>query len=237
MKDNPTTSDLSLTKKVWKGIWSLQIPNRVKTLIWRAGSDALPTKVNLRKRRLLIDDSCPHCNLDKETSLHALQSCPSLNPIWKVHFGWLIKEAVNCTSLLDIIQLCQEKSNLSELFAMTASLIWSCQNQIRAGEVVVPVGRVSSMAVDNLQEFQQASSPPQRVSPIVSPSKWSPPPWLKVNFDGAIFSSLGSLQWAGYLIQLYILEFSLNLESIDSKYPSTLFWLKTNQRQLIVLHL
>ena len=130
MKDNPTTSNLSLTKKVWKGIWSLQIPNRVKTLMWRAGSDALPTKVNLRKRRLLIDDSCPHCNLDKETSLHALWSCPSLNSIWKVHFGWLIKEAVNYTSLLDIIQLCQEKSNRSELFAITASMIWSHRNQI-----------------------------------------------------------------------------------------------------------
>ena len=90
MKDNPTTSNLSSTKKVWKGIWSLRIPNRVKTLIWRVGSDTLPTRVNLRKRRLLIDDSCPHCNLDKETSLHALWSCPSLNPIWKVHFGWFI---------------------------------------------------------------------------------------------------------------------------------------------------
>ena len=52
MKDNPTTSNFSLTKKVWKGIWSLRIPNRVKTLMWRAGSDALPTRVNLRKRRL-----------------------------------------------------------------------------------------------------------------------------------------------------------------------------------------
>ena len=57
MKDSPNTSDLSLTKKVWKGIWSLRIPNRVKTLMRRAGSDALPTRVNLRKRRLLIDDS------------------------------------------------------------------------------------------------------------------------------------------------------------------------------------
>ena len=74
---------------------------------------------------------------------------------------------------------------------MTTSMIWSRQNHIRVGEVAIPVGRISSMAVNNLQEFQLASSPPQRVSPTVSPSKWSPPPsgWLKVNFDGAIFSS------------------------------------------------
>ena len=103
--------------------------------------------------------------------------------------GGLFKEAMNCTSLLNIIQLCQEKSNCLYLFAMTTSMIWSLRNQIKVGEATVPVGRISSMAVENLQEFQQASSPPQRVSPTVSPSKWSPPPWLKVNFDSAIFSS------------------------------------------------
>ena len=78
---------------------------------------------------------------------------------------------MNCTSLLDIIQLCQEKSNCSYLFAMTTSMIWSLRNQIKVGEATVPVGRISSMAVENLQEFQQASSPPQRVSPTVSQSK------------------------------------------------------------------
>lgn len=112
----------------------------MKTLIWRVGLDSLPTKENLRKRRLLNDDICPYCNLDKESSLHALWSCPALNSIWEMQFGWLIKDTGKCESLLDVIQLYQEKSNLTELFAMTASLIWSRRNQIRAGETAVSVG-------------------------------------------------------------------------------------------------
>ena len=93
--------------------------------------------------------------------------------------------------MLDIIQLCLEKSNLLELFAMTSALIWSWRNQHRASEASVPIRRICSMAVDNLQEFQRASSFPLRASPSVSPAKWSPPPsgWLKVNFDGATFPS------------------------------------------------
>ena len=45
--------------------------------------------------------------------------------------------------------------------------------------------------VDNLQEFQRASSLPIRPSPSVSFANWSPPPSgsLKVNFDGATFHS------------------------------------------------
>ena len=118
MNDGPSSSDLSLTKKVWRGIWNLRIQNRVKSPLWRAGSEALPTRVNLRKRKFLTDDSCPHFNLDKETSFHALWSCSCLCPVWKVHFSWLTKLAVKCTSLLDVIQLSQDHNNLTELFAM-----------------------------------------------------------------------------------------------------------------------
>ena len=125
VKDSPSSSDLSLSRKMWRGVWSLRIPNRVKTLLWRAGSDALPTKVNLQKRRILSDAACPGCNTENESSLHALWSCPCLFPIWQPHFGWLIKKAQNCSSLLDIILLCQEKCNSLKLFAMTAALIWS----------------------------------------------------------------------------------------------------------------
>ena len=78
MKDTSTSSYLSPTKRVWKGNWSLQIPNKVKTLIWRVELDSLPSKANLMKRKILSDDAYPNYNLDQETSHHALWSCPAL---------------------------------------------------------------------------------------------------------------------------------------------------------------
>ena len=74
---------------------------------------------------------------------------------------------------------------------MTTALIWTRRNQIRVGDAFVPIDRISTLAVDNLQEFQRASSLPLRPSPSVSSANWSPPPsgWLKVNFDGATFPS------------------------------------------------
>jgi len=71
LSEVPSPSDLTPTKRIWKGIWSLRVPNRVKTLLWRAGTDSLPSKANLLKHRVLTDDICPGCKLKSETSFHA----------------------------------------------------------------------------------------------------------------------------------------------------------------------
>ena len=44
--------------KLWKGIWSLRIPNKVKKLLWRACRNALPTKANLVRRTIIDDPLC-----------------------------------------------------------------------------------------------------------------------------------------------------------------------------------
>ncbi|KAK7816379.1 hypothetical protein CFP56_044137 [Quercus suber] len=41
--------------------------------------DALPSRANLKKRKIISDDICPNCKLDGETSLHALWSCSALS--------------------------------------------------------------------------------------------------------------------------------------------------------------
>ena len=38
---------------IWKLIWGLRIPNKVKNFIWRSCKDAIPMKKNLKKRQIL----------------------------------------------------------------------------------------------------------------------------------------------------------------------------------------
>ena len=100
--EHPRPSDLSNTKKLWKGIWNLKVPNRVKNLIWKAASDSLPSKSNLSKRQIPIDTTCTLCGLEPETSVHAIWSCPSLLQIWNIHFAWLIKESGKASNFMDV---------------------------------------------------------------------------------------------------------------------------------------
>ena len=75
MKESPSVLDLSPTKRIWKGIWSLKVPNRVKTLIWRAGIDSLPSKANLMKLKEICNGLCLECKLESESFFHALWAC------------------------------------------------------------------------------------------------------------------------------------------------------------------
>ena len=54
----------------WQKIWSLQIPNKLKTFAWRASRNILPTKANLCSRGVLDDPTCDACGLIAETSGH-----------------------------------------------------------------------------------------------------------------------------------------------------------------------
>jgi hypothetical protein len=58
--------------KIWKGIWSPNIPNVVKTFMWRACQNLLPTKANLAKRKIITNSSRPICGLENETTSHIL---------------------------------------------------------------------------------------------------------------------------------------------------------------------
>lgn len=86
LNEQPKSSDLSSTKRLWKGIWRLKVPNRVKTLMWR-GSDSLPSKSNLSKRKIPIDTTCSIGGLGPKTSIHTIWLCPSLMQVCNVHFG------------------------------------------------------------------------------------------------------------------------------------------------------
>ncbi|KAK9990630.1 hypothetical protein SO802_025615 [Lithocarpus litseifolius] len=175
LNELPRTSNLSTSKRFWKGIWGLKVPNRVKNLMWRAGSDSLPSKSNLR-RKIPIDDTCSNCGLESETTLHAIWSCPLLVPVWTVHFGWLIREVGMASSFLDVLHRCAERSNCMDLLAMTVSQIWSRRKKLRVGEAASPLSMINQMAANSLQVFRQSSLIPPKAPSPPKAVKWLPPP-------------------------------------------------------------
>ncbi|KAK7836422.1 putative ribonuclease h protein [Quercus suber] len=110
-------------KSTWNAIWRLQVPNRIKLLLWRARSDSLPTKVNLAKRKLLIENTCTQCNQGPEDRLHALWACLLLSTIWQVLFPDLVSISSSSGSFLNVIQLAQQNKMRFDLFTWMVSLI------------------------------------------------------------------------------------------------------------------
>lgn len=143
-------------------------------MLWPANVDALPTRVNLVKRKVLTDPTCQTCGAGQESTLHALWSCPKLNEVWDVHFSLLKSNARECSTFLEVFSLCLEKSHPSDLFAMVAYQIWLRRNKLRLGEVVADLKQINSMARVTLQEFQQANTAPPKPQPARNITKWLP---------------------------------------------------------------
>ena len=185
---NGATND-GITSPVWKAIWRMQVPNSVKSLVWRAGRNALPTRMNLVRRHILTDAMCPECKVQLEDTLHTLWSCPILQDVWEMSFSKLVTETGFSSSFLEVLECASTDKSLLELFAVTIQEIWQRRNKDCVGEPIVPVYQIASKA-GALQEFQQLR-PTHTVIPRTAHAiKWRPliAPCVKANFDSAIFS-------------------------------------------------
>lgn len=93
MRDQQVPNTSQNISNVWKKMWVLKLPPKVKHFIWRALSGCLPTKENLQMRRVQVISSCPVCNNEQETVWHSLVNCqfaglcwPYVKPVTKYKF-------------------------------------------------------------------------------------------------------------------------------------------------------
>ena len=59
----------------------LRIPSKMKHFAWHACNKALPTMVNLFRRRIVDTDRCTVCNAQPEDILHAVWGCEALENV------------------------------------------------------------------------------------------------------------------------------------------------------------
>ena len=80
--------------QVWKMIWSMNAPQKVKMLLWKACCEAMPTKCFLFWLKITKEDLCVRCCAATENSLHALWSCSELDLVWVESELWSFRGEV-----------------------------------------------------------------------------------------------------------------------------------------------
>ncbi|CAN1183572.1 hypothetical protein LINPERHAP2_LOCUS36593 [Linum perenne] len=73
---NQTTTETG-QRKLWRWIWSLKLPPKLKFFIWRIARNVLTTKTNLRKRCCANDAECCYCGSEEESAEHIFFHCPA----------------------------------------------------------------------------------------------------------------------------------------------------------------
>ena len=89
-------------QQVWKKIWQLHMPNKLKIFGWRACQDILPTRVNLFRMKIITEKGCQCCTGIPKSAIHSIWECGAVQDMWA---GCAIK-LQNCTTVFhDIVAL------------------------------------------------------------------------------------------------------------------------------------
>lgn len=94
--------------KLWKAIWGLDVPPRIRLFAWGSYARALPSAHRLGSRIPNFSIHCGICGALEETNVHALVECPLARRVWEgsAFMEWL--EAKPFTSVQDLFNFSRE---------------------------------------------------------------------------------------------------------------------------------
>ena len=81
-KEGGECSDKGKSIGLWKLVWQLKCPNKIKYFLWRACKNIISTNFCLASRRVASDSSCVFCD-GCESFGHTLWDCVVAAEVWK----------------------------------------------------------------------------------------------------------------------------------------------------------
>ena len=72
-----------LRAPLWKKMWHLNIPAKVRIFSWRLCMNAILTMLNLSKRGVPVDPLCPLCSKEAKFVEHAILKCEIAKKVWE----------------------------------------------------------------------------------------------------------------------------------------------------------
>lgn len=152
---------------IWKTIWALALPGKVKHFIWKTLKGVLPCFGTLANRHIPLSAQCPHCRIGMEDIQHCLFVCSRAMEVWselglKDDICRAISEDRSGSVTMEILCRAQGASNelpKAELIAVSAWYIWWQRRQfVRGVSIQSPDCTATSIKV-LCTNFIRASSP------------------------------------------------------------------------------
>lgn len=171
--DADTVSNSEALHSFWKGIWKMHVPGKIKHFEWRSAcSNALPTKMNLVKRKILDDDICQLCQKTESTP-HALWEGETIQSLWNKNFSWVDRSQSARASFGDLVTLIRVRPHLFDIFATIAWSLRCRRNKVHLNEAAQPLERIAEEACQYLKTYRNAHWRPPK-GPRRAKIKWHP---------------------------------------------------------------
>ncbi|KHN47558.1 hypothetical protein glysoja_039938, partial [Glycine soja] len=117
-------------------LWELKIPPKAAVFTWRLLKDKLPTRANLIRGNVIIQDTvCPLCGLEQEEVGHLFFNCKRIVGLWWESMTWVQAQGPLPTSPVDhFLQFCDgfgahiNHSSWCGWWVALTSTIWQHRN-------------------------------------------------------------------------------------------------------------
>ena len=80
---NEASSSFHPSKKIWKVLWAMYAPPKIKSFWWKVCVNAIPTRENLWRRKCNSDPRCVRCGLEPESAEHVIFRCHFAIDVWR----------------------------------------------------------------------------------------------------------------------------------------------------------
>ena len=144
-------------KPTWKKLWTLNVPPKVRTFMWRACSKNLPIRDNLCRRKVHVTKVCGLCQQKPKTIGHILWECPLAKNVWALVKGKIQKwsnEARDFFLLFGFMVQSLDQRDL-KLWATVAWSIWNAWNKVYFEQKQTHPRTILSGAEGLLNEYQK----------------------------------------------------------------------------------
>ncbi|XP_039686075.1 uncharacterized protein [Medicago truncatula] len=189
-------SSLMRGSDIWKQIWNFNGPRSVQNFLWRLASNSLPTRCNLSKNGITLDQTFPLCNSGLEDLNHLFLHCPAAKAVWfSSPLGIHIPPNSMCREWLEL-RLKKDDPLAVQFFGITLWRLWQGRNQLIFKNSPFDPALIAQSAVLLVEEFNLANRKAacQPISRV--PTRWCPPQTgiVKINVDAGVFTD-GSTGW------------------------------------------
>ncbi|CAL1407620.1 unnamed protein product [Linum trigynum] len=178
----------------WDRLWKLQIPPKVKILLWRLAHEILPTGKNIEKKKKDAATECPFCNLE-ETQTHIFRECQWASRIWRpIIFRDLFEFEPTLSSgswLCEVMERVDDET--LEKLGLILWLIWHERNNQMFNKPKAEEWAIIGKALDFWEEYKSHHSKEQETKSSKK-CTWEKPleGWVMVNMDAAVMAGEGT---------------------------------------------
>ncbi|OMO85278.1 hypothetical protein CCACVL1_10296 [Corchorus capsularis] len=180
----------------WRTIWGAPVQPKVKFFLWRVRHNILPSKINLQRRGVPVDELCPVCGSIEDSLVHTFFTCSFSAKVWENSCPWVMEILQNMRDGDDLWNCLMAKAAQLGSLALMANLLWLVWHNRNHSlhELICMTPNALSLAaarhVTMVANALQTSLVPKPISRAIH---WIPPmiAHYKINTDASFTASNG----------------------------------------------